>query len=178
MPSKRLKVNAQSQERELQSALGTPSTANSHTASGESTQLGAIFFNFSIPAPGSPSLHPTVRQATQLWRMFVSDVNPLMKILHIPTMEATFFAALSEPAKVGHSRSALLFAIYLSVINSLEPNDVMSLLDQPKNAALSKYKIGLEQSLAAANFLEVPNIESIQAIALYIVSTSYSPIAD
>lgn len=46
----------------------------------------------------------------------------------------------------------------------------MNLLGLPKNTALNTFKQGLEQSLAAADFLDTPNIIALQAITLFIVS--------
>jgi hypothetical protein len=116
------------------------------------------------------SYYPSRWQATQLWQAFVNNVDPISKILHIPTTQATFFAAINNPNEIDDDLNALLFSIYFSATTSLTSTDAAHILGQDKSIALRKYKQGLEQSLTCANILETPTMRSLQAMTIYLVS--------
>lgn len=116
------------------------------------------------------SYHPSRWHAMQLWQAFVTNVDPIAKILHIPTTQAIVFAAISNANHVDEDLSALLFSIYFAATTSLTSTDAANLLGQPKSTALNKFKQGLEHSLAGANILDTPSMKSLQAMTIYLVS--------
>ena len=115
------------------------------------------------------SYSPSRWHAMQLWQAFVTNVDPIAKILHIPTTQAIVYAAINSPHKIKDDLSALLFSIYFAATTSMTSTAAASLLGQDKSVTLNKYKQGLEQSLAAANILETPSISSLQAMTIYLV---------
>jgi hypothetical protein len=106
----------------------------------------------------------------QLWRAFVTNVDPIAKILHIPTTQAIVFAAISNANHVDEDLSALLFSIYFAATTSLTSTDAANLLGQSKSTALNKFKQGLEHSLEGANTLDTPSMKSLQAMTIYLMS--------
>jgi hypothetical protein len=137
-----------------------------------SFNIGAIFSGFNQFMTERQGHHyPSRFQATQLWQAFVNNVDPIAKILHIPTTQATIFAAINNPSNVDNDLDALLFSIYFAATSSLTSDHAAHLLGQPKNDALRNYKQGLEQSLAGANILDTPSLKSLQAMVIYLVST-------
>lgn len=118
------------------------------------------------------SYYPSRWQATQLWQAYVNNVDPIAKILHIPTTQTTFFAAINNPSEIDDDLNALLFSIYFSATTSLTSTDAAHILGQDKSIALRMYKQGLEQSLTCANILETPSLRSLQAMTIYLVSVS------
>ena len=106
----------------------------------------------------------------QLWQAFVTNVDPIVKILHIPTTQATVYAAINSPSNIKADLGALLFSIYFAATTSLTSAAAANLLGEDKGIALTKFKQGLEQSLAAANILDTPSILSLQAMTIYLVS--------
>jgi hypothetical protein len=108
----------------------------------------------------------------QLWRVYLHNVDPPppARFLHIPTMEAALYRAVNNPSGIEHDLSALLFSIYLAAVTSLPSAVAAQLLNLPKEEALISYKRGLEQSLAATEFLDSPTMLSLQAMAIYLVS--------
>lgn len=134
-----------------------------------SIQIEPPLSNFHLPLPGNKAQQPSQRCAIQLWQAFVNNVDPLVKILHIPTTQTRIYAAINHPNEAEPDVLTLLFSVLFAGTASLNPDQVMSLLDTSKNVALDTFKRGIEQSLAASNFLDSPTITSIQAMTLYIV---------
>ena len=123
----------------------------------------------SSPAAEGRLFHPTKWQATQLWQTFVNNVDPLTKILHIPTAQAHVFGAINDASEAAEDINALLFAVFYAATTSLEDADVGALLGHDKGTSLSVFKLRFEQSLGRVNILDNPSLLSLQALAIYLV---------
>ena len=135
-----------------------------------SLDIGGIFSGFNQSKTDTQSYHPSRWHAMQLWQAFVNNVDPIAKILHIPTTQATIFAAINNPENLEQDLNALLFSIYFAATTSLTSAVAANLLCQDKGTALSNYKQGLEQSLAGAEILDKPSVKALQAMTIYLVS--------
>ena len=127
-----------------------------------------------MPANISPvvelkDLHPPLYQAMQLWNIFVQNVDPVNKFLHIPTAQIDVFTAMNNENCAQPDMHCFLFSVFFAATTALSPNDVTHLLGQDKKTALMRFKHGLEQSLAQANILETPSLKALQAIGLFLV---------
>lgn len=159
------------QQRELQSAIDATADETGRSSGGRHSALGigGLISDPRLPSDIS-SLLPTRWQATQLWRIFVNNVDCLVKLLHIPTVQPTVFAAINNPSHTAPDMNALLFAIYFAAVTSLRWTEVQTILSQDRQAVLRSYERGLELSLHAKSFLDSPTTLSLQAMALYLVS--------
>lgn len=156
------------QQGELQSAIDTPQV-NRSSGGG----LSVRGFDGLISEPTLPgditSLLPSRWQATKLWQAYLNNVDCLVKLLHIPTFQQQFFAAINNPNDTAPDMNALLFAIYYAAATSLRWTEVEAILGQDRKTALGAYERGLELSLHATCFLDSPTVLSLQAMALYLV---------
>lgn len=116
-----------------------------------------------------PALHPPERQAREFWELYKENVDPLVKVLHIPTFERTFFQAVGQVSKVGKGLEALLFAIYYGAVTSSTNEDCKERWGEDRNTLLNKYRVGLEQGLARANFLYCDEIVILQAFVVFLI---------
>ena len=153
----------------MKSIIGTPKADSSVSEGGALFSIGAIFSGFNETSTAGQDYRLSRFQASQLWQAFVNNVDPIVKILHIPTTQATVFAAINNPTNIDKDLEALLFSIYFAAITSLPADTVAHLLNQPKNDALRNFKCRIEQCLAGANILDTPSIRSLQAMAIYLV---------
>lgn len=156
------------QQGELQSAIDTPGTSSTTDVSSAAGFDGL----FSTPhiLDDNITLMPSRWQATQLWQAYLTSVDCLIKILHVPTVQPKLFAAINNPKDAAHDISALLFSIYFAAVTSLRSPDVQNILGRDRQTGLSTYQRGLEVSLHRGSFLDSPTITSLQAIAIYLVS--------
>ena len=166
----RCDLTTSTQETELMSVMKSPNGHYNLVGRPESFDIRGIFSGFNQFLTDTRDYYPSRWHAMQLWQAFVTNVDPIAKILHIPTTQATVYAAINNPHNCKEDVDALLFSIYFAAATSLTSAAAASLLGQDKSIALNKYKQGLEQSLGAANILDTPSIRSLQAMAIYLVS--------
>lgn len=150
--------------------MGSPSDDKNRVRKSSSVNIGGIFSGFNQSMEDTQTYHPSRWHAMLLWQAFVNNVDPIAKILHIPTTQTIMFAAINNPNNLEADLSALLFSIYFAATTSLTSSAAANLLGKDKSTALSHYKQGLEQSLAAANILDTPSMRSLQAMTIYLVS--------
>ncbi|KAK8147642.1 hypothetical protein G3M48_001255 [Beauveria asiatica] len=115
------------------------------------------------------SWQPLTRGALELWRIFTQDVDPSMKILHIPTAEVLFFEAIREPETVSKDASVILRAVYFAAAATMEDHDTQHVLGLDRCEALSLFESQFQQSLYAADILEHPTFLLLQGLAIYLV---------
>ncbi|KAI1169572.1 fungal-specific transcription factor domain-containing protein [Nemania sp. FL0916] len=115
-------------------------------------------------------LHPPGVQIFQLWQFYLDNVNPLLKLTHTPTLQVQIIEASANLTRVSKSLEALMFAIYLMAITSLNDDEVEQTFAESKSVLLSKYQHGTQQALFNAGFMRMPDLTILQAFLLYCVS--------
>jgi hypothetical protein len=115
------------------------------------------------------SLHPPEPQARQYWEVYKENVDPLVKVLHIPTFEPVLYDAVAHNDKVGKGLEALLFAIYYGAVTSTTAEDCIQRWGEDRTTLLNRYRVGLEQGLARANFLYCDEIIVLQAFVVFLI---------
>ncbi|KAI5194831.1 hypothetical protein E4T39_08491 [Aureobasidium subglaciale] len=126
-------------------------------------------FSFSSQNVDLLSLHPIAGQIEAYWNVYKERVDPLVKVLHIPTIEPTVLASASHLANLSKSFEALLFAIYYGATTSLSEVDCLNKLGEEKGLLLSRYRFGVEQALARASFLTTEEMMVVQAIVIFLI---------
>ncbi|KAM6537671.1 hypothetical protein FALCPG4_003579 [Fusarium falciforme] len=104
-----------------------------------------------------------------LWSVYQENVEPLIKVLHIPSMEPIFRDARKNHEQLSPGNEALVWAIYYAAITSLEPEEVRANLGVNKEDVLTQYRFAVEQALAKANFLNSSDTSIIQAFVIFLV---------
>lgn len=70
------------------------------------------------------SLHPLPSQIPFYWQTFLENVNPLVKIIHIGTMNKVIRDVQNNLDSLSKSTEALMFAIYFATVTSMSPEEV------------------------------------------------------
>lgn len=143
-------------------------------------------FHRSVPFSSLPSdtaagllrFYPDPHLALQLWSVFVKAVDPVVKILHIPTTQSAVIATILAPSSSGAPMVALTFAIYFAAVTALGYLEEPVELPSERSALLSGYKTALDQLLVMTDLMRRPDITSLQALAIYVVCTSWSPLSE
>jgi len=113
--------------------------------------------------------HPSPIHIFQLWQIYINNVNPLLRITHIPTVQGQIIEASSKLEKVSKPIEALMFAIYLMAVTSMEEDHVRRQFDEQKTILISKYHQALQQALINAGFMRTNDLTVLQAYTLYLV---------
>ncbi|KAI8248960.1 C6 transcription factor asaR [Colletotrichum sp. SAR 10_77] len=127
--------------------------------------IGIISEPFSVHLMSS--LHPEKSAAIRLWTNYVNNIEPYVKILHVPTDEATVYNTIAEPHRAKAEHLALCFAIYF--VSVAVPDGADRRGQEERTLNLHRFKKGLEQALSHANFLERPTIVLLKALGIYLV---------
>jgi Fungal Zn(2)-Cys(6) binuclear cluster domain len=115
--------------------------------------------------------HPSPVHAFILWQSFIENVNPLSKIIHVPSLQQKIVEVTASDnfSDVPLGTVALLFAIYAAAVASLPESDCEAKFGQPKQVLQSRYLAAAQHALVAAEFLQRPTLITLQAFALFLV---------
>ncbi|KAJ5082514.1 hypothetical protein N7532_011557 [Penicillium argentinense] len=158
-------------EQELQSAMGTPSTESGGSGKPSPLKVDGIITNPLLTEVDFKALCPDRYQATLLWQTFLSRVEPVIKVLHIPTTQPRIFAAINRPESVRPDVHCLLFAVFFGATTAMLSDDPMNELVR---ADLRRYQQGIELSIYNSSFLDSPTLSSLQAMSIYLTCLRYS----
>ncbi|KAL0256577.1 hypothetical protein SLS55_008972 [Diplodia seriata] len=165
-------LSALEQVEDIKELLTHDSDEDEDQASPESftsTAHQGFLFGYSSTNVDMLALHPSEQHALRLWALFKENVDPLVKVLHIPTIEPKIRSAIETRDHIPRSMEALLFAIYYAVITSTSEDDCEDFFHDSKTNLLSKFRFGLEQGLARANFLQTDEFMVLQAFVIFLI---------
>lgn len=74
--------------------------------------------------PSEDVSQPLPSQVPYIWQVFVENVDPMIKILHVPTMDKVIRQSKGRFEPPGSGMRALMFAISLAAITSLSDAEV------------------------------------------------------
>lgn len=116
------------------------------------------------------SIHPAPVLIFRLWQIFLSNVNPVTKVIHAPTVQELLLQAMGDLDKISASTEALMFAIYHCAIVSMDDQSCQDIFNESRVVALAKYSTATQQALVNAKLLRTSNLVVLQALILYLVS--------
>lgn len=113
--------------------------------------------------------HPTHAQATLLWKMHIENVEPICKVLHIPSTTRMVDLNSQQPETTSKVDECLLFAIYHFAVFSMTEVECIHALGQPRNTLVEKCHFATRQALVNASFLKTTEISILQALVLFLL---------
>jgi hypothetical protein len=131
---------------------------------------GALVLGMQSPSSNLRHLHPDPIQIFQLWQAYLTNINPLVKVFHAPTIQRLLMAASCDLSDIPRDVEALLFAIYCITVESWSDEECMAMLRWPKVVLVQRFRPGAQQALINANFLRSSSIMLLQAFTIFIVS--------
>ncbi|KAI0401937.1 fungal-specific transcription factor domain-containing protein [Xylaria palmicola] len=129
-----------------------------------------LFLGVEDTAIDLQQLQPDLVNVFKLWQIFIDRVNPLTKVVHIPSLQSVFMDATTDINNVSLPFQALLFSIYTMAIVSLNSEETLQLLGMVREEALNRYSRGVKLALTRANFMKNYTMTILQALALYMLS--------
>jgi len=153
-------LNQSSDEEDVHSPGSDPSTG---------VDMQGWIFGFSSQSVDLLSLHPIPGQIEHYWAVYKDRVDPLVKVLHIPTTEPTVLSAASYLSNLSKGFEVLLFTIYYGAVTSLSVQDCRLKFGEDKTVLLARYRFAIEQALARANFLTTEETVVLQAFVIFLI---------
>ncbi|KAI9888517.1 MAG: hypothetical protein M1814_006851 [Vezdaea aestivalis] len=132
-----------------------------------------FMFSYSSTVINMRAFHPKESYQKILWDAYKTNVEPLVKLVHLPTFEPEFRRALQDLDHVSKPMEAMVFAIYFSAVTSMAEEDCRHQLGDVKQKLLEKYKFALEQALSRAGFLSTQSYTTLSAFVLFLIASRY-----
>lgn len=117
--------------------------------------------------------HPDPTKALLLWKTHVENVEPICKLLHVPSTTKMVENVSMQPEMAQKAEECLLFATYHSAVFSLTDAECQQAFGQPQAALLQKYHFATRQALVNASFLKTTDIVILQAFVLLLLTCRY-----
>ena len=103
----------------------------------------------------------------------MENVDPVVKVLHIPTTQSSMIALIADPSQTTSSFSALAFAIYFAATTSLSEGEISKISSESRSMLLEKFKNGLNQIIIELNLFNEPDVTTVEAVAIFAVSPRF-----
>ncbi|KAB8201785.1 hypothetical protein BDV34DRAFT_202042 [Aspergillus parasiticus] len=116
------------------------------------------------------TLHPDQIQIFRLWQVYLDNVNPLLKVTHIPTLQPRIIDAAGDVTNISPTLDALMFSIYCVSILSLGEDECRAIFRTPREDLLKRYHFACQQALLKCGVLCTGSVECLTALYLYLVS--------
>ncbi|KAK3173785.1 hypothetical protein OEA41_007117 [Lepraria neglecta] len=141
----------------------SPGSGSSATANHQ-----GFIFSFSSTVLSLRNFHPPQEQIPLYWNIYKTNIDPVIKLLHIPFHENMISKASQDLDNVSKPLEVFMFTIYYAAVTSLSPDDCILHLGLQKQAALRKYRFATEQALARTGFLSTQDFVVLQSMLLFL----------
>ncbi|CAH0019304.1 unnamed protein product [Clonostachys rhizophaga] len=154
-----IKELVEADEPDNSSAFGSEPSANSD-----------VLFSDPFPNRSIEDLRPEPIHIFKLWQVFVARVNPIVKVVHVPTVQSQVMAASTDFNSIPLRSQALLFAIFAMAVLSLTKDEALEILGSSRQDYLRRLHVGTKIALAKLDFLNNYDMVVLQTLLLYFFS--------
>jgi len=105
-----------------------------------------------------------------MWDIYIDRVDPLVKILHLPTFWPMVVNSLQNPQEIPKSLEALIFAFYYTTTSAFSDDECQTIMGERQTTISTRYKYAARQALINAEFLGTTNLMTLQAFVMFFVS--------
>jgi hypothetical protein len=138
---------------------------------GLATDFGALLFSHSPNDFREPPYHLNAENRAKLLDLYVERVDCMYKVLHWPSILARIQGAEEPEASPGTlSRQALEYAIYFVTLCTISDDEAEKMSLDSKADLVQQYKDATEHALSKADVMRHPDMTSLQAFVIYLVS--------
>ena len=104
------------------------------------------------------------------WDKYVENVDPLVKMLHLPSMRNLISKIKEDPAAIPRHHEPLIWSIFYASVTSLSCEELRTTVGEDKLIIQSQYRRAVERSLAKEHFLSTEEVVVLQALVLFLLS--------
>lgn len=146
--------------------------------SNDGTRVDKVFFErffkddgssllFAMDSSGIPN-HPAPFEIFRLWQIYCDNVQPLCKIIHIPTFQRKISTYGTRLHQAPAADQALFFAMYLAAISTLDPDECQKSFNSSKEALQKQYQSAVQLWLRRAGFWKTSKLSVLQSFVLFL----------
>ncbi|KAI1391259.1 fungal-specific transcription factor domain-containing protein [Hypoxylon trugodes] len=115
-------------------------------------------------------LHPQPAHVFRLWQIFLERVDPITKVIHVPTVQPLLVEAATSRANIPKNIEALLFSIYLMAAVSLTDEECVERFGYSRETAYNRFSTGCRSALMRIGILKNYDLVVLQAMVLLLFS--------
>ncbi|KAI8951874.1 fungal-specific transcription factor domain-containing protein [Xylaria longipes] len=128
-----------------------------------------FIFGYSSSNVDLRSLHPLPSQMHFYWLVYMENVDPIVKLLHVPTTTKVIRDLRRDMSTMTPGVEALMFVIYFAAITSMEEDEVLTNFATEKSQLIARYRFATEQALARANCVTTSELVVLQAFVIFLI---------
>lgn len=132
-----------------------------------------FLFGYSSLVYDMSKLHPHPSQIFIIWETFKENVDPVVKILHVPCAKNIIMKAAVSAQSLSKANEAIFYSICFAAIVSMTDDQAKQLLGEEKHLLMRKYRFAVEQALSRASFLNSSNLMVLQAFVMFLIVVKY-----
>jgi hypothetical protein len=117
--------------------------------------------------------HPSHVEAMTLWHVHSENVEPICKILHIPTASQLVDKVSREPNAASRADECLVFSIYHFAAFSMTDDDCTRQFGRPRDDLIRNFRSATRQALVNASFLKTTELPILQALILFLIPSRF-----
>ncbi|PQE23155.1 fungal specific transcription factor domain protein [Rutstroemia sp. NJR-2017a BVV2] len=118
----------------------------------------------------APPWHPPADIILRLWTTFCTNVDPLTKMVHVPSLQLAIEKAITNIERIPRGFEALMFAIYSLAVLSLTDEQCQELHGESREKLLHHYVAATKAALQRAKFMGTNSLVVLQALVFHILS--------
>lgn len=152
-------------------SFSTVATNSPHSTAEElDTDMG-LLGNDEMRAASYPTAHlwPTSAHVFRLWQIYIERVNPLSKVIHVPSLQPYLVEACVGMENIPQNIQGLLFAIFLMAIVAMREGETHEYLGMPRDQAFTRFSSGTRRTLQNQEFFCKNDLVIVQTLAVYTV---------
>jgi hypothetical protein len=131
--------------------------------------LTESLFNPSSPTDDISTTPSSQEGLSYLWAKYIENVDPIMKVLHVPTSQAAVEKAVANPQDVPKNQQCLLAAVKFAAVSSLSDEDCLAYLNTSRIQLLNFFRSEVHTTLKRSKYLVSHNFITLQALVIYLV---------
>ncbi|KAI1418136.1 fungal-specific transcription factor domain-containing protein [Hypoxylon sp. FL1857] len=148
--------------------LGDDSTHKLTPSFLANSSYGSFLFPQAVPQMQIATVQPNLGQMRQLWGIYVQNVDPLVRILHKPSINQIINDMSLDEHGPGLETMALLLAICYSAVSSLPPSQARLDLSCDTNSYVTSSRMAAEKALTDAQLLQTNDLRVLQAFVIFL----------
>ncbi|KAK2612678.1 hypothetical protein QQS21_001295 [Conoideocrella luteorostrata] len=133
------------------------------------TALTAQDVEYSDPT-SSPNDQPGSVETIKLWQYFLERVNPLSKIIHVPTLEPYVMRAAVGMHMIPFEYQALIYSICSMAVVAMSEQESVNLFGFSRDSMLRQFNINTKRALMKYRHLDNYSMVTLQALLFYLHS--------
>ncbi|OAA76705.1 Transcription factor [Akanthomyces lecanii RCEF 1005] len=113
--------------------------------------------------------HPPMAVLCTLKDIYVDRIDPLMKIMHMPTFWTSVLQAVERGEEVSKPIEAIIFCFYFGTISILQEKECEKLFKQSKKTLFAKYRALARHTLKKAELISTSSPMTLRAFCVFLM---------